>query len=433
MSLKLEAHITRGKALLRVSILTVLCSGVIALAALLGLAGTAQAAVIPGAVTSVTVTPANPSQYDPIHVAVAWSVPDSAQAGDTFSLTLPSQLIALTTGFNVTNSAGQVVATAQVSGGIVTFTLTDFKTTHTAVQGTAYFDTNFAQVVTPGQPITLNFGTAATLTITPGGFVPVDRADSQKVGNWVDSQGNISITPTNRIHWIVESPQGPFNQASITDQVGAGQQNDCTSVTASVSTGFDAQGQILAWTPLPASSYNITSCTATSLSATIAPVPSGQVVSIAYDVVVTDPSLSSYSNSADVTVDGLSLPVTNTVQRYAAGGEGDGSATPTPSTPVSTPTPSTSTPSTPTPSASTSSTSTSSTPMPSASTSSAQASSTTSTAGSGPIITASSNAPGSGELASTGAGSTLVVGLVGLAAIVIGGTLLILRRRKHTH
>src|SRR4051812_29905295 len=59
----------------------------------------AAAAVIPNPVTSITVTPTNPRVIDPVRTDMAWCVPDSTAAGDTFTVALPVQLVQLPHGF----------------------------------------------------------------------------------------------------------------------------------------------------------------------------------------------------------------------------------------------------------------------------------------------------------------------------------------------
>ncbi|AJT42149.1 Ig-like domain-containing protein [Psychromicrobium lacuslunae] len=378
------------------------------------LAQPAQAAEIPGAVTKVTVTPSNPGQYDPITVNASWSVPNGSKPGDTFSLTLPDELVALTSNFDLKDADGQVVATAKVVDGVVVFTLTDYVTTHRNVRGTATFTTQLDQTVTPGEPIELDFGTAGKVTITPAPGTPIDRAKPVKYGNWVDQAGNVSATPTGRIRWVIESPIGPFDTATFTDHQGAGQTLDCSTLSGRTSTGFNTQGEVAGWAPMPAEGVSIEKCTAEGFTVTLSPVPEDKVVSVSYIVAVTDPSLLVYSNSAEVTVNGTTLPVTSEIRRYQSGGDGSGEAikpTPTTSAPTVPPTvpPTTAPPTT-----------------------SAPSTTTTSNSSSPAVVQSSSTSPADqGELANTGSAGLLpLLGIAG-AAMMAGLALLLIRRRAH--
>ena len=59
---------------------------------LLSFAGSARAAVIDGAIKSVTVLPPVLTSYtDQIRTDIDWCVPDGTNPGDTFSMTIPGQ------------------------------------------------------------------------------------------------------------------------------------------------------------------------------------------------------------------------------------------------------------------------------------------------------------------------------------------------------
>ena len=107
---------------------------------------TADANDVPDAITSlrfVAPNPADPSA--PLRVGqqfrmdATWSVPDSAQPGDTFSLTFPSPVSGNSSTFVMNDPAGDDVGTCVVSSNNFTCTLSDYVLTHSAVQGTLYF------------------------------------------------------------------------------------------------------------------------------------------------------------------------------------------------------------------------------------------------------------------------------------------------------
>ncbi len=368
----------------------------------------AQAAEIPGAISQVTVDPKDPGQYDPMTVGVNWAVPDGAKPGDTFSLQLPPELVALTHSFELKDSSGQVIATAQVVNGVVVFTLTDYVKTHKNVQGVANFKTQFSKKVTPEQPIALDFGPAGKVTVTPSGDSPRDRNQPIKYGYWVDRSGNYSAAPTNRIRWVIESPRGAFNNALFEDQLGAGQRNDCSSLVGGVSTGFDANGEVSGWAGVPAGGLTVNSCTANAFSVNIASIPQDKIVSLSYIAEITDPAQSSFTNAADVTVDGEKLHTEAELVGYQAGGNGKGELT----DPVTPPTPVKPTPAKPVVE-----------PSPVVPTSPAVVKPA---GGSTPTPAAE------GELANTGPADALpLLGVASLAILAGAGALLLSRRRAH--
>ena len=72
-----------------------------------------------------------------------WKVPDDAKAGETFGMTLPDEFGRLSSGFDVKNENGDLLATCDVSGDDrpeVVCTLTDFVDTHEDVNGSLWLE-----------------------------------------------------------------------------------------------------------------------------------------------------------------------------------------------------------------------------------------------------------------------------------------------------
>ncbi|GAA1048927.1 hypothetical protein GCM10009569_10460 [Arthrobacter russicus] len=382
----------------------------LAVAGAVSLALPARAAEIPGAVKTVTVTPDNPGRYDEITVDATWAVPDTAQPGDTFSLTLPAELDSLVSGFEIRNSAGELVANAVVQNGVVTFTLTDFVSTHKNVSGTAKLTTKLNRELEPGKPYALTFGNEAEVTITPGEGRPVDRTSSQKYGFWIDANGDPSSTPTDRIRWTVESPKGAFDRISFEDTVGTGMELECGSVGMNLSETFRANDEVQTWGPALARDVEFTaSCAGQTLtasrpvesSADAPAVPEGQVLRLVYDTKVIDASASSYKNTALVTVDGTTKSVVTDFRRSTASGDGQGDEDSHTTPPVVPPT--------------TEPPVTTAAPL------------TTSV----PVEPSTSAATTQEELANTGANGLLVPAVAGGLAVLAGAGMLLMRRRSH--
>lgn len=88
----------------------------------------AQAALIPNAITNVTITQTTAGYYENLRVNINWCIPDNATAGDTFWLQLPDELNGLNRNFDLLKSdTGEVLAHAVYDPATnrVTFTITD--------------------------------------------------------------------------------------------------------------------------------------------------------------------------------------------------------------------------------------------------------------------------------------------------------------------
>lgn len=394
----------------RVVPLVAMVTGIfLAVASVIGLAAPAQAAAVPGAIKSVTVTPESPGKYEEITVQALWAVPNSAKPGDTFTLQLPVELDSLVSGFEIRNDQGELIATAAVRNGLVTFTLTDFVNTHKNVSGKAIFTTKLNRELEPGKPYVLEFGNEAEVTITPGGGQPVDRTSSQKYGFWIDPNGEPSSTPTDRIRWTVESPQGPFDRISFEDTVGPGLELECPGVPSAkmnFAETFQANGEVDQWGTDVVRDNDFAEnfsakCSGSTLTATGPAAGKGQILRLVYDTKVTDVSASSYKNTALVTVNGTTKPVESVFRRSTGSGNGQGDENSHTTTPVIPPT----------------------TQAPVVTTEPITASS------SAPATTAT---PVTGEeLANTGTSGLLLPALVGGLSLLVGAGLLMMRRRSH--
>jgi uncharacterized surface anchored protein len=322
----------------------------------------ASAATIDNAITSVSIKQASAGPNTPMELDLTWAVPDSANAGDMFTLDLPGELKSNTSAFDLLAPDGSVVAKAVVVNGVVTFTLTDYVDTHNDVHGTAFFSVRFDDATTPTSgPVDLTFTAGSKVfhdTVNKTGVGPINRAGPRKVGFWTH-QG--TVTGADALTWTVDSPTGPFDKVTFHDTVGAGQSIDCASLTYIAGSALDANGRATKFTPLGAKRVLGSTCAAGSLTVTLGPATADQVLRIRYLTNVTDSSLASYSNSADVTVDGTKVgSVSTKVRVQGGGGSGSGSPSTSPSSTTTTGTPTVSPTSTSTSSTSTTSSSTTS-------------------------------------------------------------------------
>ena len=202
----------------------------------------ADAQDVPGAITSlrfVAPDPANPSAPltagQQFRMDATWSVPDTAQPGDTFSLVFPSPITGNSSTFVMNDPSGNDVGTCVVVSNNVTCTLSDYVLTHSGVQGTLYF---FATVSGGYDRLIFSTSWGGTFELdvppydpNPGptpdptpGPVPPPTAISKTVGHTTDGQ-----------RWVVQVPgsQLRFNGSDVvlTDTYDAHLRIDLSTLT----------------------------------------------------------------------------------------------------------------------------------------------------------------------------------------------------------
>lgn len=91
-----------------------------------------------------------------------WSVPDSAQPGDTFTLNFPDALMGVNQTIELPDADGNIVGTCQVSANQFVCTLSDFVADHNNVRGTLNFNARFTEEMTEEQ---IQFTTGNGVTI----------------------------------------------------------------------------------------------------------------------------------------------------------------------------------------------------------------------------------------------------------------------------
>jgi uncharacterized surface anchored protein len=135
-----------------------------------------------------------------------------------------------------------------------------------------------------------------------------------------------TVTGTDALTWTLDSSSGPFTTASYTDHLGPGQTYDCSSVSYRL-VKIGSTGAVTSVTTLPSSRVIAHTCSSSSLTATLGPASSGEVLQLFYRTNVTDGSLSAYSNTAQITINGSTTStVSRSVKVHAAGGNGSGSS-----------------------------------------------------------------------------------------------------------
>lgn len=153
-TMKTQSRPAPGPSVLRRAA-TALIAVLVGVLAMVSVPTTAQAAYLRGVVKDVTVTStAVPLRVgDPVTVTVSWSVPESAAAGDTFSVeALKRSLLSNVTGTVVARSAGgEDLATCLVTASTTECTLLVDGASHPGASGTFSFQSAFTTTVDPGR------------------------------------------------------------------------------------------------------------------------------------------------------------------------------------------------------------------------------------------------------------------------------------------
>jgi LPXTG-motif cell wall-anchored protein len=273
--------------------------------------GTARAATIPDPVTNITVTPTNPHLSDQVRTDVQWCVPDSASAGDTFTIALPPELTQLPHGFGLRDPNGVLVANATITGtpAVATFTFNDYIDTHVNVCGTAFFESRLDSSLVAGQSYTLTYVVNGTTTFQPvitiqPGSNPTGRNVAKKGGFWGDPSDECRTAGADCLGWFVESRLGPLQSVTVTDSGSVDAQFDCTQLTVNL-WSVDANGNLVqAFSPGSAGTTVNTTCSATGFQVVATNVPAARLLRV---VVRATPNQLvpeggvTYTNSASVT------------------------------------------------------------------------------------------------------------------------------------
>ncbi len=323
----------------------------VALLLLLGLMiapRTAQAAQVDGAITKIDITLTGGasqldslSPYSSMTTNIDWTVPQGAQPGDTFTLTLPENLCCGVGSFPLRDAQGNVVANAVLTPGgdngadVVTFTYTDYIATRQNVSGTAFFQSSWEQVGDRwGTTETLSYSVNGTVFYTENATfqdAPVGGPPSEpfKYGYFNSQVDQCHTNPDNCLTWVLVSGSGPFDSATITDTLTGGMTLDtanCGNVFVEV---LDAQGNVTRF--LNAGEFQAT-CTDSSIRVVTPSAAQGVLYRVSFAVNVplaADPSRAiSYTNEGNVTrtVNGQPNPseVSSEIRSSGAGGQGSG-------------------------------------------------------------------------------------------------------------
>lgn len=296
--------------------------------------GLTRADVIKHAITDVGLRQDTASVNQQVTVDVAWQVPDGTRDGDTFHLTLPSQLRALDgTSFDLTAPDGSVVAVAKIEDDVVTFRMTAFAQTHVSVRGSAFFAVSLAKDLTPGKE-NLVFKTdtkAFPDKLTVIGVVPRDYSNTAtKWAKWVAP--GPGVPDGDSILWAINGPRivSPAPM-TFTDLPGPGQAIDCSTLLMQY--GYSNSGGVPYAGSFARPQWTILECGPSKAVVKLVPQrwDVGRIPVLLGLSSRVGPALASYTNTGSVQIGDGVIPVSTVLA--AAGGEGTGTRPPTPSVP----------------------------------------------------------------------------------------------------
>jgi hypothetical protein len=305
----------------------------------------AHAAEVPSAITGVTLDKTAYGYNERQKLTFTWSVPDSASAGDTFTLALPPELTVVSQApFVLRDAAGVAVADAvwqkQTDGSYdIVFTLTGYADTHDHVGGTGFVATqwNHSVVTTTGGPVRLDFdGVAVEVTIDPKPVPtppcaencppppPVATSRSlRKSGGWADGSFEGTRDADDNINWTVALPgntTGYAGPVDVADTPAAGSVIDCATVKITTQDGL-ASG-----TPkstLDPSRYTL-DCDPAGFDLTLDRIAANEFVTVTYKGTITDQDAGRFGNHVAFTAPGVTSTKDSTMVRTSQGGDGGG-------------------------------------------------------------------------------------------------------------
>ena len=290
---------------------------------ILGLAAPASAAEINNAVTDVRVTTTDATIFSDVTFEVDWTVPNGSSGGDFFSLDLPDALDAPDTlTFDLADPAGQVIAIATVSNGVITFTLTDAVNGQNNISGTAFITTGLNQdVVQDGAAQDITFVTAAgtfTQELVLQEFVP--NPDALKFVRLLDAPNANGNQVISGIETRLLTADDLGATVTIIDTPAPGIELDCAAT--SVSIREFPSGDTLSTVP-PADVTETCTPTSSTVSFEVTPDMVDTKVRATFELAITNPAQTEFSNDGSIDIAGDVTLVDAADAFLEAGGQAD--------------------------------------------------------------------------------------------------------------
>lgn len=295
---------------------------------LLGSAGSASAAEISDAVTSVSIRETSVRLNQTIHVDFSWKVPDGTAAGDTFRLTLSDNVV-MRQGqvIEIRDGSGALIAKGVVSGQDVVFTMTDYGADNEGVTGTGWLAVRFNDEIVERdttQQVTVTAGDrkdSVPIYVSPVTPQPVAR----KVAQWVFDPTKYGYPADDHVIWQITTPV--FTAAEVGKKViirdggGTGLVLDCATLAVDRVTYTPAYRIVGDFT-----GKHTLSCSADAASVSF--IVTADLVGFAVQLngaaSTTDDSVAEFVNRGAVVIDGDAVPVVGRAMTTEGGGQGVG-------------------------------------------------------------------------------------------------------------
>lgn len=328
----------------------VLSLGSLSLAVAAVAAPAAVSAEISSAVTSVSLAKTDFWAWESVRANLGWSVPDSARAGDTFSLRLPDELVpASTVGFDLRDQDGVRVATAVWEGSTAVVTLDDFVEGRTGVSGSIFFDVVWNRELmgtAPTERVLDLFGTPVTVTVLGDGD---DVAPEQSVGTWGywhrADQG--VVEPLGAVGWRTRFPSrddGFDGPVTVTQTLDLGQALDCGSLSVTGKVGPGTETPEYSVLPAMRERVKILGCSPAGFILELDEIRPGEMLMGDFTADLTEGERLELSTEVTIEYSGVEQETSAQLRRTLSGGEGTGAVVPAPPTSPPGPVPPTPTP-----------------------------------------------------------------------------------------
>ncbi|KRB36610.1 DUF5979 domain-containing protein [Microbacterium sp. Root180] len=153
-------------------------------------------------VTNITITNPPPLHGEtPYTFRADFAIPDSAVAGDTFTINFPQAVLGYSSTFDLLDAEGNVAGTCVVNDHSFVCTLSDYADTHVNITGHVDFAAKFVEEVDEDE-VVFESENGVTYTVpTPGGVVIADRPVPTEVQKYGYLRANGSL-----IEWQIVVP-----------------------------------------------------------------------------------------------------------------------------------------------------------------------------------------------------------------------------------
>ncbi|MFT3859741.1 Ig-like domain-containing protein [Micropruina sp.] len=349
--------------------------------------------------------------WESVSLNFAGSLPTGGCAGDTITITVPSELRTFAGTYPVLAADGTQMGTMVVSDGVATITFNDYLETHENVTFEGFLSMQLRSTLDPGTDYDLDFTVGSETW--PIAITTEECPDCQDPITDPTKYADFNAGEPDTVTFGISTAQthSDSEAITITDTVGSGQELDCDSIVVLVGSTRNVWGDVEYTDSVQPASI---ACDTSTVTVTLTSSAAGQYYRLIGTAIVTAEQ-DSYTDTGSVTQDGVSSPVQAEASGQSGEVSGDGdnqtTAMPTPTPSETTPTPAEAT----------------QTPTPSETTPSESPSTTSSTTTSSTTTTTTSTS----SLPQTGTDASAQGAAVGLLLVVLGGGALIAARRRH--